>query len=613
MAVQPRELRDYPASVPDLALVPPPRRGHPVAASLFVLLLCAALSLPIVGAALEPPPGLPAYQPRATPAVEIMELDRIRPGSGGEIPSSAEPVAGVAFVRCTRLWVGDPDGSNDRRLLAMTGVSSPAFSPNGRTIAFVRTTGRRQTLWLAAADGSDARPVDTFRSTGVPVPARVSGLAWAGDGKHLAFALTDGTHGPLEGGSAVWTLNLRSGSFDRIGGGWPAPVWYGKKLLFGRYDGAPDLQLTAIAGRRIERNVNSLGDDLAAAVVPQGWWSNQRNGIAVLRAHGEKLTLAIRNLWARDDRSVVEPPNGYRFARFAQPTITQDGSRVAIDLLDAGAGRDVGLLDPVTGRWTILDHAWDPSASPTPTIVGPLTSREARTTAEMLFSNWGRRPGRAQMMTAGRVPMSVLPWKHIGWIVGDPYRTDRGWVVPAIAYSFGIDDAYGYRELDVLVGRDRGRLTATPTALGPLEAVTTLEDALAFAEVVVGRDLPSLPDDLPPGTRLAPDYAVNASSWRGLTATIDAVAPRAPGGVDDMTMSFSYGDGDDIDFELGCGGAVDPQPTEVAGIPAMIDRSGTIRQVIWRATPEDPKGSFSVHGELSEEEILDLAERVAAP
>lgn len=156
--------------------------------------------------------------------------------------------------------------------------------------------------------------------------------------------------------------------------------------------------------------------------------------------------------------------------------------------------------------------------------------------------------------------------------------------------------------------RDRGRLTATPTNLGPLMPVTDLKDAHGFAELVTGRELPDLPA-LPPGTKLKADYAINASNWRGVIATINAIAPSPSGKGRGTDMSFSFGSG--IDFSLGCGGAVDPQPAEVAGIPAMTDRSGSIRQVIWPATPDKPRGTFSVHGTMSKEELLELAEQVA--
>ena len=210
MAVQPRDLQVPYAPAPRLELVPAPPRRHPVAAALFVVLLIAALSVPIVRAALAPPPETPAYQPRAVPAVEITQLDQMEPVTGGNTPRSGDAIASVAFVRCTRLWASDPDGSNERRLFDMTGVSSPAFSPDGRTIAFVRTEGARQSLWLGAADGSAARRVDTFRLSGGPVPARISGLAWGPNGDEIAFALTDERTVRLKVGprSGPWTSSL---------------------------------------------------------------------------------------------------------------------------------------------------------------------------------------------------------------------------------------------------------------------------------------------------------------------------------------------------------------------------------------------------------------------
>src|ERR1051325_2510892 len=44
----------------------------------------------------------------------------------------------VAFIYAGDLWVAGLDGSNARRLTSDGGISSsPAFSPDGRTIAFV--------------------------------------------------------------------------------------------------------------------------------------------------------------------------------------------------------------------------------------------------------------------------------------------------------------------------------------------------------------------------------------------------------------------------------------------------------------------------------------------
>jgi len=575
-----------------------------------VLLLCALLAVPVVSAALEGPPPTLFERPRPVAAGSLWALDRLGGVPNQAIPRAREHFAGLAFVRCTGLWVGEPDGSNARKVLAMGGISAPAFSGDGRSIAFVRTTSGEQSLWVVAADGSDARELGRITDAGFAVSARVTGLAWSPKDDKIAFALVDGTYGPLTGGSAVWLHDISSGKFRRVRSGLPTPAWWGRRLMTAGGDGrTPDVQLQLDGGgRRIENRAGSGYDDLAAAVAPLGWYNGTRNEIAVLRAKKKGLHLAVRT--GSRDRVVVRPPAGYHFARYSQPTMTQDGARVAIDLLDPGAGRDLGIFDPETRDWDIHDYAWDPSASPVPTLLGRLTRQEARAAAEMLVSLWNR-ADRTQMLTEGHVPLSVFRWKRFGWALQDPYREAGAWIVPATAYSYGAgDEPYEYRTADIVVRRQRGRLTATPANLGPITRVETLADAHAFAESVIGDELPGLPT-LPAGTSLASRYALSASSWTGSTeVTINTTTPRSATSPR-AERSFSFGER--LGFALGCGGAVDPDPVEVSGGPAMADRSGTIRQVIWPATPQDPTGRLSIHGDVSRDELLELAEEMGVP
>ena len=58
--------------------------------------------------------------------------------------------------------------------------SGPAYSPDGRTLAFTSTRGGAAQLWLLPLTGGEARQLTTL-STGA------SGAHWSPDGKHLAF------------------------------------------------------------------------------------------------------------------------------------------------------------------------------------------------------------------------------------------------------------------------------------------------------------------------------------------------------------------------------------------------------------------------------------------
>jgi Tol biopolymer transport system component len=82
------------------------------------------------------------------------------------------------------IWKVRADGSGMTRLAASTHSyfqDQPAWSPNGREIAFVRYYGSRGQLWVMRPDGSGKRLVraDSRASVGDP--------AWSYDSKQLAF------------------------------------------------------------------------------------------------------------------------------------------------------------------------------------------------------------------------------------------------------------------------------------------------------------------------------------------------------------------------------------------------------------------------------------------
>src|SRR3569833_3134498 len=60
----------------------------------------------------------------------------------------------IAFIYAEDLWVANPDGSQPRRLTVSEGIeSSPAFSPDGKLIAFSAQYDGNTDVYIIPVDG----------------------------------------------------------------------------------------------------------------------------------------------------------------------------------------------------------------------------------------------------------------------------------------------------------------------------------------------------------------------------------------------------------------------------------------------------------------------------
>ena len=134
-----------------------------------------------------------AAPPAATPGKQPFTIERSwqiqRLGNPVVSPDGSRIVAPVTRFDMkedkayTDLWIWNADGSGERAFTTHVGnEGSPAFSPDGRFIAFTaqREDDKAPQLYVMPVDGGEARRLTTL-ATGVQSPK------WFADGRRLAF------------------------------------------------------------------------------------------------------------------------------------------------------------------------------------------------------------------------------------------------------------------------------------------------------------------------------------------------------------------------------------------------------------------------------------------
>lgn len=110
----------------------------------------------------------------------------------------------IAFAYANDIWAVAREGGTARRITSFQGTESrPAFSPDGKWIAFTASYGGNPDVYVVSADGGDPR-----RLTWHPGSDAVAG--WTPDGTRVLFH--SGRDGAPAGTARLWTVPVAGGT-----------------------------------------------------------------------------------------------------------------------------------------------------------------------------------------------------------------------------------------------------------------------------------------------------------------------------------------------------------------------------------------------------------------
>jgi Tol biopolymer transport system component len=218
----------------------------------------------------------------------------------------------------TGVHVVNADGSGRRRL-ARNG-SAPAWSPDGRKLAFF--SGSK--IYLMNADGSEHRPLTNLQ------PGRTPNLAWSPDGRKLAF-LNAGGCGQYcfnlyvmnSDGSGLRNLTSKLAAGQGFGAGLASdPVWSpdGRKIAFVRVSKRLGVYVVNADGSGVR---NLTPKPMGAGYAGPAWSPNGRK-LAFVSYRDGNSEIYVMNANGSGQRNLTRNP-----ALDADPAWSPDGRSIA--------------------------------------------------------------------------------------------------------------------------------------------------------------------------------------------------------------------------------------------------------------------------------------------
>jgi TolB protein len=170
-------------------------------------------------------------------------------------------------------------------------LMSPAWSPDGKQIAYVTFEGHRAAIYIQDIATGNRHILTKF-------PGINGAPAWSPDGKKIALVLTK------TGYPKIYVLDIATNNLEAITDGWfldTEPAWApdGDSLIFtSNRGGSPQIYRIYLKNKKIERVTFNGAYNARASFVPDG------KAIVMLHQEEDMFTIAFEDL-ASDRVSVL--------------------------------------------------------------------------------------------------------------------------------------------------------------------------------------------------------------------------------------------------------------------------------------------------------------------